>query len=113
MNNDKMNKARRIKRSSYSILEGALLEKLFQGRSLKYLIVTFVVSLIMIISNYTSTALLRDIENLRGEVKELKLEQITVSSSLVQSTRFTTVETRVREANLDINGAGTAPIFLD
>ncbi|MDO4790244.1 MAG: FtsL-like putative cell division protein [Porphyromonas sp.] len=110
---NKNNKENRARGTLFGFLDGTWVANRWTPKTTKYVIAVVFSSFLSITASYSSMAFQRKIEKLKKEVKELKMERISVNSTLVQNRRITVIEERVKSAELDISSPDTPPIYID
>ncbi|KGL51914.1 hypothetical protein HQ29_08155 [Porphyromonas canoris] len=109
----KNGKENRSRSTFFGFLDGTWVANRWTPRTTKYAIAIVLSSFISITASYTSMGFQRRLEKLKKEVKELKMERISVNSTLVQNRRITVIEERVKSAELEISSPDTPPIYID
>ena len=102
-----------IKDRIWQVTQGTFLEKMFTLKNASWL---FAFLLLVILQNANSYTLLRnkkEVANLSKEISELRMEKITVETTLMGAHRLSSIENRVQEENLDLSIPKNPPIIID
>ena len=102
-----------VKDRIWQVTQGTFLEKMFTFRNAMWLI-AFV--LLIIAQNANSYTLLRnkkEVASLAKEISELRMEKITVETTLMGAHRLSSIENRVQEENLDLSIPKNPPIIIE
>ena len=91
-----------IRKSFVHVFGGSVLTEDFFLRNMRFILVLVVVVILFISHRYTMLQGMSDIERLQQELKDVKYEALTISSSLTEASRQGEIERRVEEAGLDI-----------
>ncbi|MDO4770627.1 FtsL-like putative cell division protein [Porphyromonas sp.] len=94
-------------------LGGEFLSDGFQVQNLKWIVAATILALVLIANNYTAIRKLRKINNLKREITDLRMEEVSISSTLMGATRISAIEERVKEENLEISIPKTPPIIIE
>lgn len=113
MANNKENKKNKALARFWDTLEGNFMTRYWSAKGASFILTFAVVAILLVFVSYISISLQTKLERTKYEVKELHMENVAVSSALVQNSRITAVEERVQKANLPIDTPDSSPIFLD
>ena len=91
-----------IRKSFVHVFGGSVLTEDFFLRNMRFILVLVVVVILFISHRYSMLQGMSDIERLQQELKDVKYEALTISSSLTEASRQGEIERRVEEAGLDI-----------
>jgi cell division protein FtsL len=102
-----------IRKSFVHVFGGSVLTENFFLRNMRFILVLVVVVIIFISHRYKMIQGMSDIERLQQELKELKYEALTISSSLTEASRQGVIERRVEEAGLDLKVSNEPVYYID
>ena len=106
----KVKKKKRI--SLMYILGGGILKEHFIIKHTKMIVLLVVLFFFYISNRYTCLIKIREIDNLQGQLKEVKYEALSTSAQLTGNTRPSQVEELVKKQGLNIEKATTPPYKL-
>jgi len=99
-----------IRKSFVHVFGGSVLTENFFLRNMSFIIVLVLVMILFISHRYTMLQGMSDIERLNQELKDVKYEALTISSSLTEASRQGEIERRVEEAGLELQ-ISNEPVF--
>ena len=91
------------------ILGGGILKEDFIVRHTKMIVLIVILCFFYISNHYTCAIKIREIDRLQEQLKEVKLEAISISAQLTSDTRPSQVEERVKKQGLQLEKAKTPP----
>lgn len=92
---------------------GEFLSDSFQTSTLKWIFAFTLLAIFLVYKDYSAIRKLRQINNLKKEITDLKMEEVSISSTLMGATRISAIEERVKEEQLDIAIPKTPPIIIE
>ncbi len=95
-----------------SILDGSLLSREVILKNIRFISFLVFLGLLYIANRNHAERLLRETINLKKEVEELKSEQLSVSSKLMQISQQSEVEKLMQEQQLDLNNSDKPPFKI-
>lgn len=95
------------------IMRADFLEKWQEGSRWQWIAAGALLALFLVYNNTTAMRRIRQVSHLKSELVELRLEHVSISSTLMGATRISAIEERVREEQLDIVVPKTSPITLE
>lgn len=107
------NKGTEKAKKFWRYIGGEFLSDSFQADTLKWIIAATMLALFLVFNNYTAIRQLRAINNLKREITDLRMEEVSISSTLMGATRISAIEERVKEENLEISIPKTPPIIIE
>ncbi|HLW10499.1 MAG TPA: FtsL-like putative cell division protein [Fermentimonas sp.] len=99
-----------IRKSFVHVFGGSVLTENFFLRNMRFILVLVLVMILFISHRYTMLQGMSDIERLQQELKDVKYEALTISSSLTEASRQGEIERRVEEAGLELQ-ISNEPVF--
>ena len=102
-----------IHKSFVHVFGGSVLTEDFFLRNMRFILVLVVVVILFISHRYTMLQGMSDIERLQQELKDVKYEALTISSSLTEASRQGEIERRVEEAGLDLKVTNEPVYYID
>ena len=87
-----------IRKSFVHVFGGSVLTEYYFLRNMRFILVLVVVVILFISHRYSMLQGMSDIERLQQELKDVKYEALTISSSLTEASRQGEIERRVEEA---------------
>ena len=102
-----------IRKSFVHVFGGSVLTEDYFLRNMRFILVLVVVVIIFISHRYTMLQGMSDIERLQQELKDVKYEALTISSSLTEASRQGEIERRVEEAGLDLKVTNEPVYYID
>src|SRR5690554_5535624 len=100
-----------IRKSFVHVFGGSVLTENFFLRNMRFIIVLVVVIILFISIRYTMLQGMSDVERLQLELKDVKYEALTISSSLTEASRQGEIERRVEEAGLELK-VSNEPVYI-
>ncbi len=101
-----------VKKQVWYWVQGNFLDGWFRGKSLRWLIAGALLAFFMVYNNYTALRKLRKMNDLKRELTELRLEHVSISSTLMGATRISAIEKRVQDEQIDISIPKTPPVIV-
>ncbi len=102
-----------IRKSFVHVFGGSVLTEDYFLRNMRFILVLVVVVILFISHRYTMLQGMSDIERLQQELKDVKYEALTISSSLTEASRQGEIERRVEEAGLDLKVTNEPVYYID
>ena len=102
-----------IHKSFVHVFGGSVLTEDFFLRNMRFILVLVVVVILFISHRYSMLQGMSDIERLQQELKDVKYEALTISSSLTEASRQGEIERRVEEAGLDLKVTNEPVYYID
>lgn len=103
---------RRRKRKVWDLLEGRFLELGLSKRVLHWCLALFISVLLLIYNNYVGMMRVREISNLNKALTELRIEQASISTELMNAKRLSNIERRLHEEGLTLSVPKSSPIII-
>lgn len=100
------------KKKFWDTIEGRYVEDKFSKKTLSWVVSFAILVLLIILVNYLGMFKVRRLADLNRELTELKIEQMTISTELMNSQRLSTIEKRLEAEGIDIEVSKTSPIAL-
>ena len=97
----------------WELTQGTFLEKSFTFKNARWLIAFVLLFLAQGLNSYTLLRAKKEIASLSKEISELRMEQITVETTLMGARRLSSIESRVREESLDLSIPKNPPIEIE
>lgn len=102
-----------IRKSFVHVFGGSVLTEDFFLRNMRFILVLVVVIILFISHRYTMLQGMSDVERLQRELKDVKYEALTISSSLTEASRQGEIERRVEEAGLELKVSNEPVYFIE
>lgn len=102
MTNEKENRSNNFKFYWKSIIDGSLLSREIILKNLWFILYLAFLGLIYIANRNHAERIARQINSLKTEVEELKAEQLSITSKLMQMTQQSEIEKLIQEKQLDL-----------
>ena len=102
-----------IRKSFVHVFGGSVLTENFFLRNMRFILVLVVVIILFISHRYTMLQGMSDVERLQRELKDVKYEALTISSSLTEASRQGEIERRVEEAGLELKVSNEPVYFIE
>ena len=102
-----------IRKSFVHVFGGSVLTEIFFLRNMRFILVLVVVIILFISHRYTMLQGMSDVERLQRELKDVKYEALTISSSLTEASRQGEIERRVEEAGLELKVSNEPVYFIE
>ena len=102
-----------IRKSFVHVFGGSVLTEDFFLRNMRFILVLVVVVILFISHRYTMLQGMSDVERLQQELKDVKYEALTISSSLTEASRQGEIEKRVEEAGLDLKVSNEPVYYIE
>ena len=99
---EKKNPKRAGKANLRNILDGSYMTRELVIKNFRYLILITVFGLVLIANRYHAEKIVRDINKIQLQIKELRSESITVSSKLMEISRQSSVAKLVKDRGLEL-----------
>jgi cell division protein FtsL len=80
---------------------------------MRFILLLVVVVILFISHRYTMLQGMSDVERLQQELKDVKYEALTISSSLTEASRQGEIEKRVEEAGLDLKVSNEPVYYIE
>ena len=103
----------KLKDRIWRITQGTFLEKMFTLRFASWILAFVLLFLAQGFNSYTYLRHKKEIARLEKEITELRMEKITVETTLMGARRLSAIESRVKEEALDLSIPKTPPIIID
>ena len=100
----------KIKKSFFHVFGGNILTEKFIVNNMRFFVALLIIIFVFISHRYTMLQGMSDIERLQQELKDVKYEALTISSSLTEASRQGEIERRVEEAGLELQ-ISNEPVF--
>ena len=94
------------------ILGGGILKEAFIVRHTKMIVLIVILCFFYISNRYTCAIKIREIDSLQEQLRDVRLEAISISAQLTSNTRPSQVEELVQRQGLDIEKPKTPPFKL-
>lgn len=91
-----------IRRSFVHVFGGSVLTENFFLKNMRFILIVVVIIFVFISHRYTVLQRMSEIERLQRELKDVKYESLTISSSLTEASRQAQIERKVQEAGLEL-----------
>lgn len=91
------------------IIDGSLLTIRSVSKQIPYILFLVLMAVIYIANRNHAEKVIRQLTSLRTQVKDLRSEQITTASELMNLSRPSKVETLIEERGLDLNDSKVPP----
>lgn len=102
-----------IRKSFVHVFGGSVLTEDFFLRNMRFILVLVVVVILFISHRYSMLQGMSDVERLQQELKDVKYEALTISSSLTEASRQGEIEKRVEEAGLDLKVSNEPVYYIE
>ena len=102
-----------IRKSFVHVFGGSVLTENFFLLNMRFILVLVVVIILFISHRYTMLQGMSDVERLQRELKDVKYEALTISSSLTEASRQGEIERRVEEAGLELKVSNEPVYFIE
>ncbi len=102
-----------IRKSFVHVFGGSVLTEDFFLRNMRFILLLVVVVILFISHRYTMLQGMSDVERLQQELKDVKYEALTISSSLTEASRQGEIEKRVEEAGLDLKVSNEPVYYIE
>ena len=102
-----------IRKSFVHVFGGSVLTEDFFLRNMRFILVLVVVVILFIIYLYTMLQGMSNVERLQQELKDVKYEALTISSSLTEASRQGEIEKRVEEEGLDLKVSNEPVYYIE
>lgn len=102
-----------IRKSFVHVFGGSVLTEDFFLRNMRFILVLVVVVILFISHRYTMLQGMSDVERLQQELKDVKYEALTISSSLTEASRQGEIEKRVEEEGLDLKVSNEPVYYIE
>lgn len=94
------------------ILGGGILKEDFILKHTKMIVLLVVLSFFFIGNRYSCIQKINEIDRLRKELRDLKLEALTISTELTNKSKISQIEDLVRKHNINIEAPTSPPYEL-
>lgn len=102
-----------IRKSFVHVFGGSVLTENFLLRNMRFILVLVLVMILFISHRYTMLQGMSDIERLQQELKDVKYEALTISSSLTEASRQGEIERRVEEEGLELEISNEPVYYIE
>ncbi len=102
-----------IRKSFVHVFGGSVLTENFLLRNMRFILVLVLVMILFISHRYTMLQGMSDIERLQQELKDVKYEALTISSSLTEASRQGEIERRVKEEGLELEISNEPVYYIE
>ncbi len=102
-----------IRKSFVHVFGGSVLTEDFFLRNMRFILLLVVVVILFISHRYTMLQGMSDVERLQQELKDVKYEALTISSSLTEASRQGEIEKRVEEEGLDLKVSNEPVYYIE
>jgi len=96
-----------------SVLDGSVLTVHAFVRQIPFILFLVLLALVYIANRYNAEKVVREIEGLKSQVRDLRAEEITTASELMNLNRPSRVEALVREHNLGLGFSKEPPYKIE
>ena len=96
----------------WNITQGTFLEGKLTLRNAMWIVAFALLFILQGINSYTLLRGKKEIAQLNREINELRMEQVTVETTLMGARRLSSIEQRVRGEDLDLSIPKTPPIVV-
>lgn len=96
----------------WNITQGTFLEGKLTLRNAMWIVAFALLFILQGINSYTLLRGKKEIAQLNREINELRMEQVTVETTLMGARRLSSIEQRVRDEDLDLSIPKTPPIVV-
>lgn len=97
----------------WDTVEGVGLERRFSSSTIAWIIAIALFAVAHIANNYSGMRKIGQISELNKELKELRMEHVTVSTQLMGEQRLSSIEEHVKNEGLTIEIPKTSPIVIE
>lgn len=94
------------------ILGGGILKEDFIVKHTKMIVLIVVLSFFFIGNRYSCIQKISEIDRLRKQLRDVKLEALTVSTELTSKSRISQIEDLVKRQDLDLEAPASPPYIL-
>ncbi len=105
-------KKKKKKNSLLNILGGDILKEDFVVKQSKLLILIAILCILFIGNRYSCLKKITQIEDLKRELKDVKYENLVLSTKLTTNSRPSQIETLVESKGMELSGSKTPPIEI-
>ena len=102
-----------IRKSFVHVFGGSVLTEDFFLRNMRFILMLVLVMILFISHRYTVLQGMSDIERLQNQLKDVKYEALTISSSLTEASRQAEIERRVEEAGLELKVSNEPVYYIE
>ena len=102
-----------IRKSFVHVFGGSVLTEDFFLRNMRFILLLVVVVILFISHRYTMLQGMSNVERLQQELKDVKYEALTISSSLTEASRQGEIEKRVEEEGLDLKVSNEPVYYIE
>ena len=102
-----------IRKSFVHVFGGSVLTEDFFLRNMRFILLVVVVVILFISHRYTMLQGMSNVERLQQELKDVKYEALTISSSLTEASRQGEIEKRVEEEGLDLKVSNEPVYYIE
>ncbi len=100
----------KVKKSFFHVFGGDILTESFIVNNLRFFVVLLIIVFVFISHRYTYLRKMSEIERLQRELRDVKYEALTISSSLTEASRQTEIEKLIEIYGLEIK-ISNEPIY--
>lgn len=100
----------KIKKSFFHVFGGNILTESFIVNNMRFFVALLIIVFVFISHRYTYLHKMSEIEKLQRELKDVKYESLTISSSLTEVSRQTVIEKLIEDYSLEIK-ISNEPIY--
>lgn len=97
----------------WDMIEGFGIERSFSGEAIAWIVAIALFAIAHIANNYSGMRKISQISEYNKELKDLRMEYVTVSTQLMGEQRLSSIEERVKSEGLTIEIPKTSPIVID
>lgn len=96
----------------WNITQGTFLEGKLTLRNAMWIVAFALLFILQGLNSYTLLRGKKEVARLNREINELRMEQVTVETTLMGARRLSSIEQRVRDEGLDLSIPKTPPIVV-
>lgn len=100
----------KVKKSFIHVFGGDILAESFIVNNMRFFVVLLIIVFVFISHRYTYLHKMSEIERLQRELRDVKYESLTISSSLTEASRQTEIEKLIESYGLEIK-ISNKPIY--
>jgi cell division protein FtsL len=106
------NKKKKKKVSVKDFVNGRFLTEDFVSRQLKLLVLIVVLIIMFISNNYSCMKKLTEIEELKARLKDVKYENLIISTELTSNSRQSQIEELLKDKGIELSGPTTPAMVI-
>ncbi|MDR0421722.1 MAG: hypothetical protein LBH72_01765 [Proteiniphilum sp.] len=102
-----------IRKSFVRVFGGGVFTEDFFLKNMRFLIAIVLVMFLFISHRYKVLQQMAEIERLQRELRDIRYESLTISSSLIEASRQGEIERRIEAAGLDLKVTNEPVYYID